>query len=85
MAIQGGRAKKGGDVVKVTSSEDPCLYHVLTYIDLAYEFIKKGYDRDDYIDVTVSDRNFEKGPRNGPKERDQEARKHAEKSGKGKF
>ena len=85
MAIQGGRAKKGGDIVKVTSSEDPRLYHVLTYIDKAYEFIKKGYDRDDFIDVTVSDRNFGKGSKNGARDRDQEGRKYVEKSGKGKF
>ena len=53
-----GRAKKGGNIVKVNATEDPKKYHLLTYIDVAYDYVKKGYDPDDYLEIKVSDMNF---------------------------
>ncbi len=35
-------------------------YEIQVYIDLAYDYIEKGYDAYDYIKITVSARNFVK-------------------------
>ena len=70
MSFLRGKAKKGGNIVRVNSTEDSCLFQVLTYIELAYDYVKKGYDPDDYIKVTVADSNFKRERRDRGKFKD---------------
>ena len=56
-----GKVRKGGDIVQVVNSEDPLQYSVKVYIEVAYDYIDKGYDPQDYLKVSVAERNFEKG------------------------
>lgn len=62
--------------MRVNSTEDPCLYQVLTYIELAYDYVKKGYDPDDYIKVTVADRNFNRNRRDREETREERSKRY---------
>lgn len=53
------KAKKGGNIVEVKSTEDPMLYRVKVYINIAYEYLQDGYDPHDYVQVKVAERNNE--------------------------
>ena len=79
MEFLGGKAKKGGNVVKVNSTEDPCLFSVLVYIEMAYDYVKNGYDPDDYLKVTVADRNFERRGNNRGTGREEKSKKYVKK------
>lgn len=62
-----GKAKKGGNIVSVFPSRVPDVYDVRVYIKIAYDYIEKGYDSTDEMEVRVADRNFERqqNPREG--------------------
>ena len=45
--------------MQVNSTEDPQLYQVKVYINLAYEYLQDGYDPQDHVKVTVAERNSE--------------------------
>lgn len=52
------KAKKGGDIVFVYAGKEKERYEIKVYIDLAYDYIEKGYDAHDYLKLTVSAKNF---------------------------
>jgi len=52
------RAKKRGDIVSVYACKEKERYEIKVYINVAYDYIEKGYDDHDYIKVTVASRNF---------------------------
>lgn len=54
------KAKKGGNIVSVLPSRAPNAYDVKAYIDIAYDYIEKGYDSTHKIRFTVAQRNFER-------------------------
>lgn len=35
-------------------------YEIKVYINVAYDYIEKGYDNHDYLKITVASRNFTK-------------------------
>jgi hypothetical protein len=52
------KSKKGGNIVNVFKSQVPDAYDVKVFIEVAYDYIKNGYDKAHQIKVIVSDRNF---------------------------
>ena len=63
-------SKKGGDIVSVFKSQVPDAYDVKVFIEVAYDYIQKGYDSTHQIKIIVSDRNFQKISRNRGKQND---------------
>jgi hypothetical protein len=55
-----GKAKKGGNIVSVLPSRTPNAYDLKVYINIAYDYIGKGYDSTHKISLTVAQRNFER-------------------------
>jgi predicted metal-dependent phosphoesterase TrpH len=53
------KSKKQSDVVEVIATEVPERYLVQVYIEMAYDFIERGYDSEHFIKVTVAKRNFQ--------------------------
>jgi hypothetical protein len=56
------KAKPKGNIVMVESFKTPNQYLVKVYIDVAFDYIKSGYDDHDYIKVTVANKNFDFKP-----------------------
>lgn len=64
------KAKKGGNIVKVQPTDKPEAFEAKVYINVAYDFIEFGYDKEDRIRATVSPVNFKKETERGERQKE---------------
>ncbi len=57
----GKKAKKGGNIVFVFPTHLKEKYEAKVFINIAYDWIEKGYDSNFHLKATIAQRNFDKG------------------------
>ena len=54
------KARRQGNIVSVSRTQEKEVYLVKVYIKVAYDYIENGYDKSNRMKATVGERNFDK-------------------------